>query len=227
MNSMDNKNTQHHNAILEGINTLCKIYWGPDLETCRKVSEKKIFKPFEIILSDHRFYNNAAHKTSTLDLLSQMASIPDLFETAETLYSHLDECYISLFVSNKTGIIPLYQSCYEFENAPMMGPSAQQMAERLKEKGLSLENNLNEPPDHLAIELEFLFFLLQEESKSQYEEGGRIFSKEAGLFTSDNLLPWVTEFCRRLESVSSDCRFYLLATKMLVFLLEIIGKNQI
>jgi len=210
-----NVNTiEYHGAVLEGIEVLCRIFWGPDMETCRRMIKKDFFTPFEIIQSDQ--------KDESGIFLNDIQSIPDRFETCESLHGHLDECYINLFINNRDGIIPLYQSCYEFENAPMMGASAQKMSGLFESRGLSLGNNFNEPPDHIAIELEYLFFLLQEAWDSRNEN--EPIPAEVRCFASENMLPWVMDFCRRLESVPVECRFYLFASRMLVMLLEAISK---
>ncbi len=205
---------KYHGAVLEGIEALCRVFWGPDLETCRRMINKNFFTPFEIIQSDT--------KDASDILLDDILAIPDRFETCESLHDHLDECYINLFINNRDGIIPLYQSCYEFKNAPMMGASAQKMADLFESSGLSLGNNFNEPPDHIAIEMEYLFFLLQEAWDSGKEN--EPFPAEARCFAAENMLPWVMDFRRRLESVPIKCRFYLFASRMLVMLLEAISK---
>ncbi len=42
-----------------------------------------------------------------------------------------------------------------------MGPPAVRMKKRFESSGLSLSDNMHEPPDHLSIELEYLYFLLE------------------------------------------------------------------
>ncbi|NIQ90076.1 MAG: molecular chaperone TorD family protein, partial [Desulfobacterales bacterium] len=74
------------------------------------------------------------------------------------MYQHLEEGYVRLFISAKGGITaPLYESCYEFEGAPLMGRAAAEMKERFETKDLSVADTIQEPPDHLSIELEYLY----------------------------------------------------------------------
>ena len=201
--------TQKKSAILEATEVMCQVFWGPDLKACRQMIEGNFFQPFKTILT-----KPGVKPSVTLDSIK---SIVSKFDTDQSLFDHLDECYVRLFVNSNEGIAaPLYQSCYEYENAPMMGDSAIKMMDRFKSKGLSMENRLHEPPDHLAIELEYLFFLLQEESSEQ---------NEVALFARETMLPWVQIFDQRLKAVPDYCQFYFLAGKLLIRLLELISNK--
>ena len=90
------------------------------------------------------------------------------------LFDFLEESYVRLFVNAQNGITaPLYHSCYQDTGQPdsqsgLMGESAGFMRQFFKSKGLSLANSINEPPDHLSIELEYLYFLLQQGVQHQH-----------------------------------------------------------
>jgi len=197
--------------VLEGVQTMCQMFWGPDSESCRQMMEGNYFHPFEVI------FTGSEAKSSVL--LDNINSIIKKFDTHQSFFDHLNECYVRLFVNCKEGIVaPLYESCYEFENAPMMGRSAVEMTQRFKSKGLSMENIVHEPPDHLAVELEYLFFLLQQEDE--------LILDEAASFAGETMLPWVKDFNQRLKSGGEDCRFYSLVTGILVLLLELIPTKQ-
>ncbi len=199
---------EKNNIILESIQTMCRIFWGPDIESCTHLMEPTFFKQLETLFS--------MKGKAVPNALEKMQSITKKFKKEQSFFDHLNECYVRLFVNNKEGIIPLYQSCYEYENAPMMGKAAQNMTRRFESKGLCVENAIKEPPDHLAIELEFLFFLLSDTSSQG----------ESALFVSETLLPWVGVINKRLESVSDECRFYSYAAKVLIHILELLSKDE-
>ena len=115
--------------------------------------------------------------------------------------------------------MPLYESCYEFEGAQLMGKPATKMRERFESKGLSIGEDIHEPPDHLAIELEYLYFLL-EKGWSQKDEA---VAAEALSFASESMLPWVTEFKMKLAG-EKECPFYSLISSVLVAILNHIGE---
>ena len=216
MDLQNSENRKINDAVLEGIEIMCRVFWGPDLESCRHMIEGNFFQSFEIILS------KTEAKPSVI--LDNINSLINRFDTDQSLFHHLNECYVRLFVNNKEGITtPLYQSCYEFENAPMMGESAVKMNKRFKSKGLSMENRVHEPPDHLAIELEYLFFLLQDSGVGRDDNQDKFVSNEAASFAAETMLPWVIVINQRLKSVTDDCRFYYLASGILVLLLSLIS----
>ena len=199
--------TQKTNSeIPEAIQIMCQVFWGPDLESCHQMIEGNFFRPLETLLAEPGVKSSIA--------LDNINSIINKFDTDQSLFDHLNECYVRLFVNSKEGITaPLYQSCYEYENAPMMGESAIKMMDRFKSKGLSMENRLHEPPDHIAVELEYLFFLLQEDGVDQ---------NEINAFAGKTMLPWVKMFNHRLKPETDECRFYFSASEILIQLLKII-----
>ncbi|MBW2607039.1 MAG: molecular chaperone TorD family protein [Deltaproteobacteria bacterium] len=218
MDIQNSENKRFNYAVLEGVEIMCRVFWGPDIESCRHMIEGDFFQSFEIILTKP--------EAKPSGILDNINSIINKFDTHQSLFHHLNECYVRLFVNSKEGITtPLYQSCYEFENAPMMGESAVKMNKRFKSKGLSMENRVHEPPDHLAIELEYLFFLLQESSVGLNNNLDKFVSNEAASFATETMLPWVIVFNQRLKSITDDCRFYSLASGILILLLGLISNK--
>ena len=215
----NSENIKFNTAVLEGIQIMCRVFWGPDLESCRHMIKGGFFQSFEISLGKS--------KEKSFSILDDFNSIINGFESHQSLFNHLNECYVRLFVNSREGITtPLYQSCYEFENAPMMGEAAVKMKNRFLSRGLSMENLVNEPPDHLAIELEYLFFLLQETGLDLNDNPDKFVSDETASFAAQTMLPWVTIFNNRLKSVNEDCRFYSLATGILVLILGLISGKK-
>jgi len=197
-------------ALLDALQTLSVIFWGPDLEKCQKMLEEVFFHPFEEI---DKMMNYEPH-----DALNKLKLVIADFSDANYLYHHLEESYIRLFISSRDGIVaPLYQSCYEYENAPLMGNSAMMVKKLFESKGLSLANDINEPPDHLSIELEYLFFLLEK----GWREKDKMLITSAGSFASEVMLPWIDKFRVRLMN-ETRCHFYPLISSILVSVINII-----
>jgi len=181
---------------------MCRIFWGPDIKLCSKIMTGEFFHPFDSLLQK-------SHEEQ--QIMDNIKLVTHGFNSADTLFERLDQCYIDLFINSRDGIkAPLYESCYMYENAPMMGKPALDMMDRFKSKELSMEHRLHEPPDHIAIELEYLFFLLQEED---------VLSGEAASFANKTMLPWVKLIIQRLESVSGTCKFYYFSGNLLIFIL--------
>ncbi len=140
------------------------------------------------------------------------------------LYDFLEESYVRLFVNAQNGIpAPLYHSCYQdteqADSQPrLMGEPAGFMRQLFMSKGLSLDNSLNEPPDHLSIELEYLYFLLQRGVTKQ--DNGAV--DEAVSFAGTFMLPWVSLFRDRLTG-RSTCPFYPFAAAILASHLHLVS----
>ncbi|MBI5602900.1 MAG: molecular chaperone TorD family protein [Deltaproteobacteria bacterium] len=158
-------------------------------------------------------------------IFKEIKAVLNHFPTAPALFDGLEEEYVRLFISDRRGIrAPLYASCYgainSAERAPLMGEPALAMQERFRSKGLSLADDIGEPPDHLSIELEYLYFLLER----GWAEDDDLLLKEAGQFASEIMLPWVGQLRQRLEAIETENPFYPLITTLLSAFLKMIGE---
>jgi TorA maturation chaperone TorD len=208
--AMSSRDQQH--ALLELFKELISIFWGPDLQKCNEILQKPFLSLIDKLSTQADFRN--------FETLTEIKSVLNKFTSAEALFHHLEEAYVRLFVSDRTGVIaPLYASCYAStasgEKALLMGEPAIDMKKRFVSKGLSLSNEIHEPPDHISIELEYLYFLLDK----GWADDDRDLIREASAFVADVMLPWVSKFQTGLEA-EKKCRFYPLMASMLKTILE-------
>ncbi len=203
--------------MLNAIALFARIYWGPDPESCGQLLAGTFLEPLEV-LGDLLEYNPAG-------LLEELKADLTRFEDADALFEHLEAAYIRLFINNRTGgIIPLYASCHaggqtNEASAPLMGPAAVEMKKRFESQGVSLGNDVREPPDHISIELEYLYFLLEKGWRGQE----RKLLDEAAVFAAEVMQPWVSALNIRLAN-EKKCRFYPLVTSILVSMLANLGR---
>ena len=203
--------------LLDCISTLARYFWGPDLKNIREVFHNTYLDPFEA--SDS--YVNYTPK----GICKELKSITSRFRNEDEIFQYLESAYVRLFVNSRDGIIaPLYASCYEngaasYQNSPLMGSSATMMKQLFESKGLSLGNDVHEPPDHLSIELEYLYFLLEK----GWSEDNTVLLSEAASFADEVMLPWVTYLQTRIAQ-ERECRFYPLITALLVSILNCIAQ---
>jgi TorA-specific chaperone len=100
----------------------------------------------------------------------------------------LEQAYVALFINTRQGIAaPLYQSCFEGDSPRLNSAPAQRMLARLQQVDLCLDSNLGQPPDHLSVQLEYLYFLLS----WAVEEGDAGLLQHAQEFSGQEMLPWV------------------------------------
>ena len=193
---------------------MCGIFWGPNLKDCKKMRQGHYFQPFDEL--------DPVLGTEASDAISNTTIFLKTHAKASVLYDHLEEEYVRLFVSSKDGIpTPLYHSCYESNDALLMGEPAVMMKKRFESKKLSLADTIHEPPDHLSIELEYLYFLLQK----GWSENDRMLIAEAAEFAGKSMLPWVGTFRDRLN-VAALSPFYPMMATLLICLLRFVTKQN-
>ena len=204
-------------ALLEGVALLSRFFWGPAAEDSREFLQGGYFKPIEALAPVVGF--------EPPGILEDLIAFNNSFSDGNEIYQSLEQSYVRLFINSLDGIAaPLYASCFEpgraaGEDAPLMGPPAVMMKERFDSKGLSLGDHIHEPPDHLSIELEYLYFLLDK----GWSDGDTALIDEAVSFAGETMLPWVTRFQERIAPVETECRFYQLITAILCSILRFLG----
>ena len=205
--------TREQTILLDGLKIMGRIFWGPSLEECTEMVREVYLNRLDSLTS--------VLKTGASNGLHEIISIIQSFPDGDSLYQHLEEGYVRLFISAKGGIAaPLYESCYEFEGAPLMGAAATEMKERFDAKGLSVVDTIQEPPDHLSMELEYLYFLLD---KGWRDQDGALVT-EGSAFAAETMLPWVSKLHERLAS-EKQCLFYALMVSILEDILRTIGES--
>ena len=211
METLSNLSNDRQIALLGSLKNFCRIFWGPDTGTCEKIRQGTFFDPFDALAAmiDEPFASN----------LQKIKRCAQNLQAGNRLHQHLEEAYIHLFINTTGGIkTPLYQSCYEYENAPMMGAAAIEMKKKFESRGLAVADKLHEPPDHLSIELEYLYFLLE----AGWDGRQKSLIDEAVAFSGEDMIPWVSEFNKRLKN-ETNFLFYPLASALLISILRYIA----
>ncbi len=187
---------KHYELILECLDLMSRVFWGPDPQ-------------FVETLWEGGFTDFFYHLDSMLDgkivtFAADIQSLTSQFQDSDSLLGELNSVYVQLFVNSKEGVVaPLFQSCYQSDTSGLMGSAAIDMKNRFESKGLSLANCHNEPPDHLSIELEYLYYLLQK----GWQENESELINEADSFTREVLIPWTGEFSKRIKDAHKPILF--------------------
>ncbi|MBG0791030.1 MAG: molecular chaperone TorD family protein [Desulfovibrionaceae bacterium] len=106
-------------------------------------------------------------------------------------FGELETEYVRLFIAGPGGVpAPLYESCHAGGDPRTMGEPALAMRDRLAREGLAVNLDSNEPPDHLAIELEYLYHLLAQ----GWSGSDPAQARRGVLFAAEVMLPWVRRF---------------------------------
>jgi len=215
MNPSANLENNQTLALLESLALISTAFWGPTPDACLAMLEANYTEPLE------RLQNLC--ELDLVKAVNQITLFLNQHETAPVLQDSLDSIYIRLFITDREGIAtPIFHSCYGLEGTKqggaLMGEPAMKMQGYLRETGMALDESIGEPPDHLAIELEYLYFLLEKWYSSRQTE----YLHKARRLARTFMLPWVTELGRRL-ALEKDTHFYPPLISILVAILRVIG----
>lgn len=136
----------------------------------------------------------------------------------ENPLTELQIAFTGLFINRLGGApAPPYGSVYLEDDGRLLGPSSRKVGEIYREAGLALEGSV-EPPDYLATELEYLYFLVDQEEQAFGRRdlaAAKAATSRQAAFARQFLHPWVGEFCQRLEQDSAVHPLYLWGARAL------------
>ncbi|CAH0525588.1 molecular chaperone TorD [Vibrio hippocampi] len=123
--------------------------------------------------------------------------------------------FCELFLkSDKHGALP-YASIYLDKSGLLNGEPALQMQQLLTKHNIAVTKDLNEPADHLAIELDYLGNLIIRSNELEAEKHlNEAFSEQAD-FIEQHLLTWIEQFSQACEK-HDEFGFYSACSALLV-----------
>lgn len=125
-------------------------------------------------------------------------------------FDDLRRDYARLFVGPYRTFAPPYGSVYLEDNRQIMGLSTLDVMERYRRNGLTLAEDFHDVADHVAVELEFLWFLgcRQVSAVESHDlEAATQACKERENFLREHLGAWISEFASQVEE-NSGTEFY-------------------
>lgn len=161
------------------------------LSSCFHLPDEKLLQALnELPLSEDEWYSGLVHGAEPGDVES------------------LKVDYSKLFVGPYKLLAPPYGSVYLEPKKTVMGDSTMDVMNRLKTEGLVVQ--LKEAPDHIAIELEFMFFLISKEIeglRASNFDSAEAFQKKQRVFLERHLGEWVSRFADNVEK-HAQTEFY-------------------
>ena len=116
---------------------------------------------------------------------------------------------------------PPYGSVYLDENTRLMGDSTVAVMKMYQLAGLSLSDENREAPDHIAIELEFMYYLISREIqsfKSGDTDEALEYLRMQHKFNDKYLATWIGPFCDKIRESSEDDSYKLLSMCLSIFI---------
>ncbi len=156
------------------------------------------------------YYRPTADKLETLGALETTLKniCPEAVEfvmtmRTETDITQLEVDYAKLFMGPYKLLAPPYGSVYLEGKREVMGHSTIDALNHYQAAGLAISGRIKEAPDHIAIELEFLYYLIFKELEA-IETGtldkAKDYLERQKLFLERHLGAWVTEFSQNVET---------------------------
>ena len=94
-----------------------------------------------------------------------------------------------------------YGSVYLEDERKLIGDSTQDLRNRYREAGLDTAKTFKDAPDHISVELEFMYYLIFKEIEAFADadiETAIGFIRRQKSFLKDHLMAWVPEFAKNI-----------------------------
>lgn len=131
--------------------------------------------------------------------------------------------HAKLFVGPFELQAPPYGSLYLESQKRLMGDSTMEVLKMYQRAGLALSKGFQEAPDHIAAELEFMYFLIAKELQT-LRKGDRNeafeYLKMQKEFHDKYLRPWIEPFGERIRTASEHKFYTLLAESLSTFIMK-------
>lgn len=168
-------------------------------------------------IKEHLHHNEGT--PSSLILAADKMSKGVFILDAEALYHKLAVEYARLFIGPGPVVVSPYESIHKDDGAHapallMVGSSAGKVLQSYQEAGLSMADGLNEPPDHFATELEFMYYLIKKEAFAWEAGDCKEAMKRRCLqisFFKRHLGDWGTEFTKLVEKKTEETFYAVLS----------------
>ncbi len=141
-------------------------------------------------------------------------------QVREDAQLELSADFCELFLkSDKEGALP-YASIYLDKSGTLNGKPAEEMNEVLAKHNIQVTKGMNEPADHIAIELDFLGNLIIRSNELEQEAHINQSLVEQADFIKQHILSWTPQF-HALCQQKDDFGFYSSVSGLLVAFLEL------
>ncbi|MBY0096033.1 TorD/DmsD family molecular chaperone [Mesobacillus maritimus] len=124
-------------------------------------------------------------------------SIDSLLLGPKSMQDAKDE-YTRLFVGPHALPAPLWESVYLGREHLLFNEQTLQVRKCYQQYGLYINNENNEPEDHIVLELEFMSYLTQEIFESDDDADTKKLIEDHTYFLNEHLGRWAPTFCEKL-----------------------------
>lgn len=129
--------------------------------------------------------------------------------------------FTQLFIGPFTLTAPPFGSIYLETGNRLMGETTMAALKQYQEAGISLDENLHLLPDHIAVELEFMHYLLAMENLAAGKNNDVDAQKYRDMqksFFNKHLARWGKSFCNKIQENAASSFYRTLALALAAFL---------
>lgn len=171
-----------------------EIYWWLSSLFFKELSEQDIARYHSAEV--RTFLSGLADEQSLSREVKHLVEALNRLQDRQDAQLELAADFCDLFLkSDRDSALP-YASVYT-DKGLLNGKPAQQMRELLGAHGVKVEQNLNEPEDHLAIQLDFLAHLAISANQIEHSAQLSLALQAQSDFISQHLLTWLPAFAER------------------------------
>lgn len=119
--------------------------------------------------------------------------------------------YTRLFLGPFGVAVPPYGSYYLEKSGEVMGETTREVMQLYRKAGLAIDEGFTELPDHIAVELEFAYYLVTTINNPDVRDNGKKYDTLIALYTqfqSLYFIPFIRAFSGRLSQETGN-DFYL------------------
>ena len=186
------------------------------LAVCFYPPERKVLLEEGVLENLHRLLGDVCPEAAS----SSEGMAGALSRAAE---EELAVAHAKLFVGPFELQAPPYGSLYLESQKRLMGDSTMEVLKMYQRAGLAFSGDFEDAPDHIAAELEFMYFLIAKEIQA-LRQGDRIdafgYLKMQQEFQDKYLRPWMEPFGERIRTASEHEFYTLLAESLSTFIMK-------
>ena len=206
-----------------------KILYEKRRGDCFRLLAVCFYKPHKEVFLQEKVFQNL---TSLLEQVCPDAALfSNRMEESILKYSEeeLSVEYSKLFVGPFELKAPPYGSVYLDPGRRVMGDSTIEVIRMYQEAGLAIDENFKELPDHIAVELEFMYFLTYAKVnalENSESDRARSFQETRNIFLHKYLRKWVPDFCHKINTNTDNAFYVALADSLSTFLSQLIESED-
>lgn len=187
---------------------------------CFKLLGACFYEPEKQLFMEEQVCENLVHILEQSSLGAAKAANEMSLALVNYSQEQLSIDHAALFVGPFELIAAPYGSVFKEKNRQLMGKTTVDVMKFYADAGLAVDEK--EPPDHISIELEFMYFLCMNEAEAVSSnsplEASKYRTLQVQFFRS--ALGWIPDFCNTIKNGTKNLFYLALADCLARFMID-------